>query len=292
MSRISMPRPLALVLGAAMVVACPSSETTPETTPPPDAGASEAKADAQTDAQTGCGSSGLRFDDFAWVPADARMLTLVDRHDPGRADALAHLAALASASDSGLPALAAMDYRNLAMQLSVFEMLLTRMGFDPAELALLQGPAGQPAWAWASDCPMPTASAKLLSNWGLMVKAELEHPGIRVGLGDATDPEGFPFDILFIGERRVLVTQAGAGRSTLDWLLRAGPGDPDTPAAVALDALEPAPLRSVLLGEWIGSEANAQTHSGAGSRPVRSVRATATAIELDGSGWVPPSSDP
>ncbi|NVB41298.1 hypothetical protein G6O69_25890 [Pseudenhygromyxa sp. WMMC2535] len=254
-----------------------------------DAGAEEgADAADEAEVRAGCGSEGLRFEDLAWVPVDARLVTLVELEgglaEGGALDrALARLAELADDDAAALPVLASMDYANLELQLGAMATTLAVLGHSPAQLVEIQGPSGAPIWAWPSDCAIDRLAARLLSRWQLSLRLDLEHPGVRVGAGD---PAGFPFDVIAIGERRVLLVGLGQGDAVVRWLDRAE-GDPDAAPGATLLELEHAPIRSLLQGEWLlAGAAPASTSMGEGAaHHVRTIRIASEGVEIDGAPW-------
>lgn len=277
----------ACLLALLGLAACEPRELT--ATPDEAGDGSEAEAGAETADADDAGAlddscpAPARFEDLAWVPGDARLLTRVDRSDgQALAGALDQLAALADDPRAQLPVYAAMDFKNLALQLGNLDRLLAELGSDPDELAELHGPGGELLWVWPISCPAEVITARALARWELMLRADLEHPGVRLGAGD---PERFPFDVLLVGERRLVLTTAGRGRDALAWLAsEASVAGEATHPAEALAELEAAPIRAVLTGEALlgGSQATAATAD------ARRIRATATGVELDGKPWPPP----
>jgi len=276
---------LSVSAGLLALTACPR---------PGDAGTEPAESTEPTELTTGrdtadtdppptlegiCGTAGLRFADLAWIPSDARLATSLSLDDDDALGAaVAQLATLAGDPESTLPLVAAMDYRQLGLQLGSVRPTLEVLGSAPAELVEILGPDNQLVWAWPSDCPADQVSARLLARWQLVPRAELEHPGVRV----APSSDRFPFDLVTIGERHILLTRGGQGRAVAKWL---GDSDdsPDTAPASALADLEAAPIRSVLVGEWLLTGT-----AGSGPAAVRTIRVTATEVELDAKPWPTP----
>lgn len=224
----------ALVLGALTLTACPQQRASEH----PDPDASPAQAEAPS-----CGVDS-RFVEREWIPRDARLVTFVERRHPERAAALAQLAALADDPSAQLPVFAALDYRNLAIQLSIFDGVLDQLELAPAEFVELQGPEGELVWLWPTDCAREEVGARVLARLGVMLRANMDHPSQRHG---AAVPERFPFDLIAIGEGRLALTRAGEGRRVGAWLDADADPNLESPAAW-LDELEPAPIRSLLLG--------------------------------------------
>ena len=190
-------------------------------------------------------SAGAVFSSHDWIPDDARLTTSIARRD---ADLDAALARLGERSDAAeLPVLAAMNYRNLGLQLSILGRFLDELGADPSELVEVHGPDGEIAWIWANDCPLERIAARMLARWQLVLRADLERPGVRRASGST---EGLPFDLITFGDRRVALTLLGRGEDVAAWLHDSPHGDEAGPGR-ALDELEPAPIRSILSGDAI-----------------------------------------
>jgi hypothetical protein len=189
---------------------------------------------------------GLRFADYEWVPDDARMTTSIQRDDPALPAALTTLARMTEAPEVTLPSFASLDFRNLPLQLGNLDRVLDEFGDDPAELIELHSPAGELVWLWPSDCPPALVAARVLDRWQIMLRADLEHPGVRYGAGSA---DGFPFDVLTVattaGGQRVALTRVGHGAQIGAWLREAPRGGERGPGR-SLAELDAAPVRSVL----------------------------------------------
>ncbi|KIG11914.1 hypothetical protein DB30_02297 [Enhygromyxa salina] len=188
---------------------------------------------------------GLRFASYEWLPDDARLATSIQYDDPELPAALTTLARMTEAPEVALPVFAALDYRNLPMQLGNLDRMFDALGDSPAELVELHSPAGEMVWMWPSACPPALLAARVLDRWQVMLRADLEHPGLRLGAGAA---DGFPFDVITIGaldEQRVGLTRVGHGPTIVTWLRESARGGEDGPGR-ALAKLDPAPIRSVL----------------------------------------------
>ena len=277
---------------------CPRSPHSGAEVDPPDASGDtgEVQPPEKDEGLQACGVA-MRFADLEWVPDDARLVTAIElghseAGETSLAAALALLAGAAADHDLALPVLAAMDYQNLGLQLGNLRMILRQLEHAPAQLVEVQGPGGELVWSWAIDCGPEILSARLLARWQLSLRVDLEHPGVRLALGD---PERFPFDVIVFADRQVALTMVGRGRSTLAWLSGDGAGSSNPaqgealdPPGVALEALADAPVRSVLRGEWLLAGV-AQSAAGDPERAhARTLRATATTLEVDGKPWASP----
>jgi hypothetical protein len=197
--------------------------------------------------------SNERFADYDWVPDDARLATSIQRSDPDLPAALSVLARMSDTPELQLPIFASLDFRNLGLQLGTLDRMLVELELAPAELIELQSPSGEFVWVWATDCPPAAISARMLDRFGVMLRADLERPGLRHGPGTI---ERFPFDLLALGDRRVALTLLGRGAHVGVWLHDASRSPPRTGADVltqtvgqALAEIRPAPIRTVLSGE-------------------------------------------
>jgi hypothetical protein len=131
---------------------------------------------------------------------------------------------------------------------------------------------------WATDCPPAAISARMLDRFGVMLRADLERPGLRHGQGTV---ERFPFDLLALGDRRVALTLLGRGAHVGGWLHGASargssqhPGDGVDPRpGRALAEIPLAPIRTVLAGEALLTSTSAPT-------PTRLRR-----IQVSGTTW-------
>lgn len=217
----------------------------PTRTADPDAATT---VDSQSGEQAGepepvCGSAAQRFDDYAWIPDDSRLTTSILRDDPELPAALHTLARMADDAGVQLPIRAAIDYRNLSLQLAGLDRVFATMQLDPAELVELHSPAGDVVWLWPSDCPTASLAARVLERFGVLVRLDFEHPGVRVGAGSV---ERFPFDLVLVHERLLALAPLGRGAAISAWLSKPR-ADEDGPG-VALASLELAAIRSVLSG--------------------------------------------
>ncbi|PRP89987.1 hypothetical protein ENSA5_69300 [Enhygromyxa salina] len=223
-----------------------------------------------------CGT-GERFTDYAWVPDDARLTTSIQRGDGELGPALTTLARMTEVPELALPVSAALDFRNLSLQLASLDHLLGELGLDPAELVELHSPGGELVWLWPSDCPPASLATRVLDRWQVIMRADLEHPGLRWGAGSA---EGLPFDVLTLGEDRVGLAPLGRGAQVGAWLLEVPRGGDDGPGRALAD-IEAAPIRAVLSGEALLTHAGASTPA---DRP-RDASARHRQIRVTGDAW-------
>lgn len=208
-----------------------------------------------------------RFADYDWVPDDARLATSIDRGDPELADALAVLARMGDSPELQLPVSAALDFRNLGLQLGSLDRVLGQLDLAPAELVELQSPSGEFVWVWATDCPPPAIAARVLERYGVLLRGDMEKPGLRHGGGSI---ERFPFDLLTLGEHRIALTPMGRGAQVGAWLHGASPASDEGPGR-ALAEIPAAPIRTVLAGEALLTSASGPTPP-----RLRRLRITAT----------------
>lgn len=231
------------MLGVSLACHHPPSQPPVATDIATDTGQVDAPVD---DEPTAC-PAGLRFADYEWVPDDARLTTSIQRDDPDLPEALTTLARMTEAADVSLPVFVSLDFRNLPLQLGNLDRVLDELGDDPAELIELHTPAGETVWLWPSDCPPALVAARVLDRWQIMLRADLEHPGLRHGAGSA---DGFPFDVLTVStleQQRVALTRVGHGATVGAWLHESTRGGEQGPGR-ALAELDAAPLRAVLGG--------------------------------------------
>ena len=230
------------------LLGCPRQATVATTEPTPEP--------AET---TAC--SDERFADYDWVPDDARLATSIQRRDPELSAALAVLARMGAAPELQLPVSAALDFRNLPLQLGSLDRVLGQLELAPAELVELQSPTGEFVWLWATDCPPPTIAARVLDRYGVMLRGDLERPGLRHGSGSI---ERFPFDLLALGEPRLALTLLGRGAHVGAWLhgaaARSEMSSDERPGR-ALAEIPAAPIRTVLAGEALLTSTSADAPS-------------------------------
>lgn len=231
---------LSILLTLALL-GCPKSTTVTETSEPTPPSETPSCSDE-------------RFADYDWVPDDARLATSIQRSDPELTAALAVLVRMSETPELQLPVAAALDYRNLGMQLGTIDRVLGELELAPAELVELQSPKGEFVWVWATDCPPPAIAARVLDRFGVMLRGQLELPGLRHGLGSV---ERFPFDLLALGEHRIALTLLGRGETVGAWLHGASASDEGPGRALA--EIPAAPIRTVVAGEALLTSADAPT---------------------------------
>jgi len=233
----------------------PTVATPPE--PPPVA------TPADPDPPGPCGSPALRFADYNWIPADSRLATSIMRDDPELADTLRALADPSTTADARLPIYASLDFKLLGLQVASVEHVVRTLELDPAELVELQTADGDVTWLWPTDCPTQVLATRALDRLGVLVRADFDHPGVRLGAGSR---ERFPFDLVLLRGRALALAPLGRGAIIGPWLA-ASSRETDGPGA-ALASIAPAPVRSVLSGP-------ALLHDDTGAPASRKLRATA-----------------
>src|SRR5690554_27750 len=102
----------------------------------------EAQSDAEPEPEPAgaCGTAAQTFADYDWIPDDSRLTTSIQLGAAELGDALQVLAEMSA--DAQLPIYAALDYRNLGLQLASLERVLATLKLAPGELVELQSPAG------------------------------------------------------------------------------------------------------------------------------------------------------
>lgn len=220
-----------------------------------------------------CGEPGERFVDFRWVPSDARLLLVVDRRAGDLEPALARASELSRhAAAAGLPIRAGLALGQLRMQLGMLELSLRELGAEPGEIVELHGPASELAWVWPSTCASDHLAARMLAQWGVMLRARVD-----ARLGGAS--EQFPFDVVVLATGEVALAPRGQGAALLRWLLAADASDEGPGSRLA--ALEHAAIRGIVQGEsLLAGEATAS--GGLGPTHARTLRVTGEQVELDG----------
>lgn len=264
-------RGLALLTCAVLLLGCRDRVTVqPEPLPEPEPVPEPEAVD--------CGPLGERFVDYDWVPADARLLVVIDRQSAELPAALTRLRSLTdNAAQVGLPVRATLALNQLGMQSQMLALSLGQLELEPAELIELHGPGSEIAWTWPTQCAPERLAARVLARWGVLLRANLD---AKLGPGD---PERFPFDVVVLADDRVALTPLTQGSSLLRWL-RTAEGDEGPGSKLA--ELAPAPIRVVLQGESLLAGED-QAHQGSGLAHTRTLRVDAETIELDGELWVP-----
>jgi hypothetical protein len=262
-------RGLALLACATLLFGCRDQATVP---PEPEPKTEPEPVPEPVD----CGPVGERFVDYDWVPADARLLMVIDRESADLPAALTRLRGLTEgAATIGLPVRATLALGQLGMQSQMLALSLARLELAPAELIELHGPGSEIAWVWPTQCEPERVAARVLARWGVLLRANLD---AKLGPGD---PERFPFDVVVLADDRIALTPLGRGSALLRWLRTAegdvGPGS-------RLGELAPAPIRAVIQGEslLVGDD---QADHGSGLAHTRTLRVDADRVELDGELW-------
>jgi hypothetical protein len=235
-----------LILLIAMATATQGCRTPEASVEPSPSETAQPQPEQPEPAEISC--SNERFADYDWVPNDARLTTSIQRGDSELPAALGVLARMSETPDLQLPVFATLDFRNLGLQLGALDRMLVELELAPAELVELQGPHGELAWVWATDCPPTTIAARTLGRFGVMLRADLERPGLRHGAGTI---DRFPFDLLALGEHRVALTPLGRGAHVGAWLhgSSSSPTESQDHPGRALAEIPAAPIRTVLAGE-------------------------------------------
>ncbi len=264
-------RPGIVSLFAIATCACPRTE--PSVTPGQNPSAVEpAQADPPVDPDPApdgvCGTPAQRFADYDWVPDDSRLTTSILRDDPELPAALTTLAQMVESDAVQLPIRAALDYENLGLQLLGLEGVIATIELDPGELVELHSPDGDVVWLWPSNCPTATLATRMLARFEVLVRADFEHPGLRLGSGSTR----FPFDLVLMHERLVALAPLGRGAHVGAWL-SAPRHDEDGPG-VALASIDHAPIRSVLSGPSLLAGDHDDVSSTAHHRKLRATATT------------------
>jgi hypothetical protein len=261
-----------LITLALALLGCPRGE--PTVAPEPSAETSEPQPSQHPPAPAGlCGTPAQRFADYEWIPDDSRLTTSIARGDPELPDALHVLASMADDERNQLPIRAAMDYRNLSLQLAGLERVFATVELDPGELVELHSPDGDVVWSWPSDCPTATLATRALDRFAVLVRVDFGNPGVRLGEGSL---ERFPFDLVLVRERFVALAPLGRGARVGAWLTASAIRSDEDGPGVALASIEAAPIRSVLSGPALLSGSGVPAPTIVGRH--RTIRATA-------SGW-------
>lgn len=225
-----------------------------------------------------CDVAGETLGGTGWLPDAARLAILVDLDDAGLAAAARRVEAGASAG--GLPVVAGLALGMLGLQVEMIRGLLARAGLRPRELALVHDRDGAVVWVLRARCDLRDLQATLAAAWGVRGRA------VSGGeVAEAAPGSGFPHDVVFLAEDRVALVPAGQAMRMRQWF-EAGVSPATMGAAAGADAprpgevlaeIPPAPVRGVLSGTSVLSDGAADLP------PVRTIRATAEALEIDGS---------
>lgn len=264
MGRIPTPRLAALALACTAaawgVAGCTNDpaqgEEGPRPTPVPTASttaatstidpAAEADSGAVADADPEC-LEGSRFENLDWIPP-SRFALWIDRSAEEGAAALA--AAPQAAKSEALPIFARFEFDQLAFGLPALDIVLGGLDLAPAELLLVHDADGIAGWMTPAPCDYEGLMARAESRWGMTWRR-----GVSSQVGRASDASGLPFDLVLLEGERMAVVPQGRGQASARWLrgevadlVEARPGE-------ALEAIPAAPLRLVLRGAALGTEA-------------------------------------
>lgn len=222
-----------------------------------------------------CDAAGERLGGAGWLPADARLAVVVDGDDPGLAAAVERVEA--GAAGRGLPIVAGLALGQLGLQLTLVRGQLARAGLRPRELALVHDRGGAVIWVVRARCDLRDLQAAMARAWGVRGRA------VAGGeVAEAAPGSGFPHDVVFLAEDRVALVPAGQATTIRRWLEAPAPApaigaQPRPQPGEVLDEIPPAPVRGVLTGTSVLLGAAIETP------PVRKLRATPAAFEVDGS---------
>lgn len=216
----------------------------------------------------------------AWLPADVRLAVIVDLDSGDLAAANNHLAAGVQAG-RGLPVVAALGLGQLGLQLGILRPQLITAGLRPRELMLLHDRTGAVIWVLRARCDLAAIQAGMTAAWSLQVR-KISGGEVAESPRGPTGAARVAFDVAFLPDDRIALTPPGSAAAVHRWL-GAGPAAPGlgagpavAPPGEVLDEIPAAPIRGVLAGRALQSD-------GAADAPlVRTLRATATALEVDG----------
>jgi hypothetical protein len=215
----------------------------------------------------------------AWLPADVRLAVIVDLASADLPAAVGQLQAGVQAG-RGLPIVAGLGLAQLGLQLGILRPQLITAGLRPRELALLHDRNGAVIWVLRARCDLGAVQAVLARAWSLQVR---EIAGGAVAEATRGGPDGarVAFDVAFLSDDRIALTPPGSAVQLRRWLetrpaAALGAAPAAAPPGEVLDEIPAAPIRGVLAGRALQAD-------GAGDAPlVRTLRATATALEVDG----------
>ena len=213
--------------------------------------------------------------ELAWLPADLRLALVLDLDSAELAPAIVRLQDGVQAG-RGLPVVASLGLGQLGLQLEILRPQLRSAGLEPRELALLHDRDGAVVWLLRARCDLDGLQARLAESWSLQVRT-VTGGSVAEGRADAAK---VAFDVAFLADDRLALTPAGTAPALRRWL--SGPpvasmaGPAAAPPGELLDEIPPAAIRGVLTGRSL-------QRPGAGPVPlVRTLRATADALEIDG----------
>lgn len=216
--------------------------------------------------------------DLQWLPADLRLAAVLDLESPDLPAAIVRLQDGVRAGH-GLPVVASLGLGQLGLQLDILRPQLQKAGLSPRELALLHDREGAVVWVLRARCDLEALQARLAAAWQLQVRT-VTGGSVAEGRRDGVDATRFAFDVAFLPEDRLALTPPGSASALRRWL--SGPpaaplaGQAAPPPGDVLSEIPAAPIRGVLNGRSLQAP-------GASTVPlVRTLRATADALEIDG----------
>ncbi len=261
--------------------------------------ADSAVAAAPADAAAACeGQRGAALEEPLEIPSDLRFVARIDLRHTDLPAALEHLETWARddadrsadrSADGAVeessppPIVAGLALSQVGFQVAHLRGVLGRVGMDPPEVLLLQGPGGDVVWIWRLPCDLDRLRSLLVAGFGLRMRTLVS--GV---IGEPVDAARFPFDLLVLPGDRLALVPAGKGRRVLRWLR----GDaPQVPGLVApkpaeerpqalLSGLEPAPVRLVIAGKVGGALA---LRPGLAAATTMLVRVDAEGLQISGS---------
>jgi len=186
------------------------------------------------------------------------------------------------------PTVAGLALSQIGLQVGHVRALLGELGIEPPELLLLQGPDGELVWLWRLPCDHERLRALVTSTWGVQIRTL-----VAGALGETSDPQRFPFDLLFLPGDRLALVPAGGGLRLLRWLTDGGARVPALGAlqvegegpSELLGTLAPAALRLVI-ADRVGGVLTLRP----ASRAIGAlrIRASAAGLEISDSLPTPP----
>jgi len=223
-----------------------------------------------------------------WLPADLRLAVVVDLDAPELPAAIQRLQDGVRATP-GLPVVASLGLGQLGLQLGILRPQLQALGIAPRELVLLHDRAGAVVWVLRARCDLEALQAAMTKAWSLHVRTVSGGAVAEARSGGAASGPTFAHDVAFLSGDRVALVPPGAAVTLRRWLEAPAPAvDPGARQGVApgerLGEIAAAPIRGILAGRAL------QTGESVGTTAlVRTLRATAEALEIDGRA---PSSGP
>lgn len=216
---------------------------------------------------------------LAWLPADVRLAAILDLENDELPAALQRLQRGVQAGN-GLPVVAALGLGQLGLQLGILRPQLHAVGLEPRELALLHDRDGAVIWVLRARCDLPALQVAIAEAWSLRSR-EVAGGAVAERVAGGTGPT-FAFEVAFLADDRLALVPPGTAPRLRRWLeappvpatLGAQPTPP--PPGEILAELAAAPIRVLLAGRSL------QLDGAAGTATVRTLRATAAALEIDG----------